>query len=268
MIDSGKHSVLGIQVDAVDYEAAVQRVITAAHEKKSYIVSALAVHGVMTGALDAEHRKRLNQFDLLTPDGQPVRWALNLLHRAKLSDRVYGPNMMLRICERAAAENLSVLFFGGTPEMLDLLEERLTERMPGLRVAGKIPSQFRQLNEEEAEELAVQIEKTGADITFVGIGCPRQEIWAYEYRERLSCPIIAVGAAFPFHAGQLSQAPPTLQKYGLEWAYRLVCEPRRLWRRYLYLNPLYVGMLLCQATGIRKYDREDAGPPPEKLRFG
>lgn len=268
MIDRGRHNILGVQIDAVDYEAAVGRIVEAARAGQPCSVSALAVHGVMTGVLDPKHRHRLNHLDLVVPDGQPVRWALNRLYRTRLSDRVYGPNLMLRTCEAAAREGLPLFLFGGTAELLDRLRTNLLRQYPTLTFAGTCASQFRRLAPNESDELAQQIRSSGAKITMVGLGCPRQEVWAYEFREALSMPILAVGAAFNFHAGLLSQAPPVLQRLGLEWFYRLVREPRRLWRRYVYLNPLYLTLLGLQALQLRHFDPAATTPPAEPVRYG
>lgn len=267
-MEESRKNVLGIYVDAVDSGTATRRIIDAAHGCRPYAVSALAVHGVMTGALDSEHRHRLNHLDLIVPDGQPVRWALNLLHRAGLADRVYGPNLMLSTCERAAAEELPIFLFGGTASVLETLSRNLRQRFPGLKIAGSRPSRFRKLSLQERDELIEEIRESGARLTYVGIGCPRQEVWAYEFRESLSMPILAVGAAFNFHAGLLQQAPPLLQRYGLEWAYRLGKEPGRLWKRYLYLNPLYLTFLTAQVVGLGKFDPELTEPPGEHLLYG
>jgi exopolysaccharide biosynthesis WecB/TagA/CpsF family protein len=257
-----------VRIDAVDYAAAVDRVITAARDRRPLAVSALAVHGVMTGVLDSEHRHRLNGFDLLVPDGQPVRWALNLLHRAKLPERVYGPNLMLKVCERAAAEGLPVFLYGSTPEVLTALQENLAKKFPGIKIAGAKPSRFRKLTPAERDEVAEEIRASGAALAFVALGCPRQEVFAYEMRERLGMPLLAVGAAFPFHAGILPQAPRFYQDRGLEWFYRLVSEPRRLWRRYLLLNPLYLSLLFCQFIGRRGFDPASTRPPAGELLYG
>src|SRR5271154_5286287 len=185
MLNRGKRNILGVLIDAVDYEAAVDIIFRAAKEKRSAAVSALAVHGLMTGALDREQRFRLNQFELLVPDGQPVRWVLNTLYGAGLSDRVYGPNLTLKVCARAAQERLPVYFYGATPEILKSLRPALESRFPGLIVAGTEPSRFRRLTPTEKVELADRIRSSGAALLFVGLGCPRQEIFAYEFRELL-----------------------------------------------------------------------------------
>lgn len=268
MIDRGKYNVLGVRIDAVDYEAAVERVIGAARDRRPYAVSALAVHGVMTGVLDRAHRHRLNRFDLLVPDGQPVRWALNGLHRTRLRERVYGPNLMLRVCERAAALGLPIFLYGSTAEVLTALRANLCARFPELRIAGARASRFRQLTPSERDEVASEVRASGAALTFVALGCPRQEVFAYEMRDPLGMPVLAVGAAFPFHAGTLPQAPQFFQDRGLEWLYRLASEPRRLWRRYLLLNPLYITLLFCQMVRLRTIDPDRAPPPTSELRYG
>ncbi len=267
-IDAGKHNVLGIQVDAVDYQAAVNKIITAAHQHQSLSVSALAVHGVMTGVLDEIHRYRLNHLDLVCPDGQPVRWALNLLYKTGLPDRVTGPQLMLQICERAAQEGLPIYLYGSRPSVLESLSQNLLARFPKLIIAGSQPSRFRQVSPEEKQEIIAEIRESGAAMTFVGLGCPRQEVWAYEYTAELSMPTMAVGAAFDFHAGNLSQAPQILQKWGLEWFYRLMQEPTRLWKRYVFLNPLYVSLFTLQFLKIVYFDPSRGTPPTDEMRYG
>jgi N-acetylglucosaminyldiphosphoundecaprenol N-acetyl-beta-D-mannosaminyltransferase len=263
----GKKSILGVLVDALDYEAATEFVLRAARERRGAAISALAVHGVMAGVLDREQKFRLNHFDLLAPDGQPVRWALNLLYRAGLSDRVYGPNLTLGVCERACQEKIPVYFYGSTPEILTSLREALAIRFPGIQMAGMEPSRFRRLTREEKRQLADRIAASGARILFVGLGCPRQEIFAFEFRNVLRLPILAVGAAFPFLAGKIAQAPPWMQRVGLEWLFRLACEPRRLWRRYVLLNPAYSLLLLAQALRILRFN-EEGTPPHREILFG
>ncbi len=267
-MNKGKKSVLGVHVDAVDYQAAVERIIGAAVERKPLAVSALAVHGVMTGVLDRTHLYRLNHLDLVVPDGQPVRWALNVLYGAGLTDRVYGPNLMLKICERAALKGLPIFLYGSQPEVLERLSANLRARFPELKIAGTEPSRFRQITVKEKQEIASRIRASGAAITFVGLGCPRQEVWAYEYRDALKMPLVAVGAAYDFHAGMLAQAPERLQRFGLEWLYRFAHEPRRLWKRYVLLNPMYLSLLLLQATGVRRFNPLRGTPPVGEMRYG
>ena len=253
MINHGKHSVLGVNVHAVDYEYAVAQIVAAAQQQQPFAVSALAVHGVMTGFMDPVHIRRLNGLDLVVPDGQPVRMALGLIHRKKLVDRVYGPNLTLKVAEAFADRGLKIYLYGSKPEVLDNLIANLHRRFPKLVIAGSEPSKFRRLTEIERLEVAARIKASGADAVFLGLGCPRQEVWAYEYRELVNMPILAVGAAFDFFAGNLPQAPKIMQDNSLEWLYRLIQEPKRLWHRYLILNPIYVWNILLQYTGLKRF---------------
>jgi N-acetylglucosaminyldiphosphoundecaprenol N-acetyl-beta-D-mannosaminyltransferase len=267
MLNQGKRNLLGILVDAVDYEAAVALVFRCAREKRGAMISALAVHGVMTGAFDPEHKFRLNGFDLLVPDGQPVRWMMNWIHGTNLRDRVYGPELMQRICRRAANEGTPIYLYGSTEPVVTKLAHALTRMFPGIRIAGCEPSAFRKLSVNEKTALEQRIRSTGAAIVFVGLGCPRQEIFAYELRNRLSAPILAVGAAFPLLAGTLPQAPPWMQRFGLEWLFRLCAEPFRLWRRYLLLNPAYLTLVALQRFGLRHFSSQ-GNPPAEDVLVG
>jgi N-acetylglucosaminyldiphosphoundecaprenol N-acetyl-beta-D-mannosaminyltransferase len=256
VIDRGKESVLGVLVDVVDYDAAVARVMTAARERRPLALTALAVHGVMTGVLDPAHNARLNAFDVVTPDGQPVRWGLNLLHGAALADRVYGPTLTLRVLARCADEGLPVYLYGSTEDTLARLVPRLEAMHPALKIAGVEPSKFRAAHPGDAVEIADRIRSSGARVVLVGLGCPRQEIFTYAMRPLLDMPLLAVGAAFDYHAGLLRKPPEWMQKRGLEWLWRLGLEPRRLWRRYVILNPAYAARLAAQKAGMRKF------PPP------
>ncbi len=268
MTDLDKHNVLGVRVNAIDYDGAVSRVIQSAQSGTPMAVTALAVHGVMTGVKDKDHRYRLNDFDLVCPDGQPVRWALNWVHRCNLKDRVYGPTLTLKICEAAAKHDVPIFLFGATDEMLDKFSENLGQKYDGLRIVGKRSSRFRTITPEECDELANEIKQSGAKICFVGLGCPRQEVFAYEMRERLQMPLIAVGAAFAFHAGTLAQAPPWMQKRGLEWLFRLVKEPGRLWKRYLTTNPAFLTRLVLQKLGLWRARTDTGTKPAKEILFG
>lgn len=252
MISQGKRNVLGVLVNVVDYEAATAQILEAAQERKHFAVTALAVHGVMTGVLDKPHNARLNSFDLVTPDGQPVRWALNLLHHAGLADRVYGPTLTLKVVEQAAAQGLPIYLYGSTQPTLDRLVPALEGMFPALKIAGVEASKFRSVQPGEEAEIAERIRASGARIVLVGLGCPRQEVFAYAMRPLLDMPLLAVGAAFDYHAGLLKNPPPWMQKYALEWLWRFGLEPKRLWRRYVILNPAYLARLAAQKSGLWK----------------
>jgi len=268
MKDLGKANVLGVLVDAVDYEAAVKRITSAAHAQRGYSVTALAVHGVMTGVADRQHRHRLNSFDMVTPDGQPIRWAMNLLRGTKLTDRVYGPTLMAKVCAAAAKERLPIYLYGSRAQVIDALADRLCERFPGLVIAGKEPSKFRPLTADEKVEMIQRVNDSGARCLFVGLGCPRQEVFAYECRADLRMPVMAVGAAFDYLAGLLKEPPAWVQRSGLQWAYRWGQEPRRLFKRYALTNPVFVTLLAAQCARLWKPNPESTEEPDLEMLYG
>ena len=265
MRDFGKRSVLGVLVDAVDYEAAVDRILSAAHNRQSFGVSALAVHGVMTGVLNQGHRYRLNHLELVTPDGQPVRWALNLLYGVKLDNTVRGTDLTLGVLKRAADEKVPVYFYGSHERVLQQLLQRVQMQFSGLIVAGAEPSIFRSATTEEQDAIVRRITSSGAQLTFVGLGCPRQEVFVYELHDRLTMPALAVGAAFDYLAGQLREPPSLIRRVGLEWLWRLSLEPGRLWRRYILLNPTYCVLLALQLLHAWKPNSNSV--PPARSGF-
>ena len=266
MIDLGRRSVLGVSVSAVDREAVVRRVIDAAKSRTPLGVSALAVHGLMLAYSDPELLLRINRLAIVAPDGQPVRWALNLLYRVGLRERVYGPDLTLDVCEHARDVGVSVFLFGSTHDVLQRLESNLKRRFRGLKLAGSQASRFRPATEEEVLADRQSIVDSGADIVLVGLGCPRQEVWVYENVEELSMPALAVGAAFDYHSGVLAEPPAWMQRVGLQWLYRLAQEPRRLWRRYVLLNPVYLILVALQATRLRRFPVRDTGADVPTLR--
>jgi exopolysaccharide biosynthesis WecB/TagA/CpsF family protein len=245
-IDHGKRNVVGVLVNALDYEAVIERVMDAARRRRPLSLTALAVHGVMTGVHDPLHNARLSAIDIVTPDGQPVRWALNSLHHTGLRDWVSGPELMLRVLRRMAEERLPVYLYGSTQPRLDRLSASLRRTFPELIIAGAEPSRFRTARAGEQAALATRITRSGARLVFAGLGCPRQEVFVYGMRQLVSLPVLAVGAAFDYHAGLLRPAPLWWRRHGLAWLWRLGLEPRRLWRRYLILNTQYLVYLAAQ----------------------
>ncbi|PAP75952.1 WecB/TagA/CpsF family glycosyltransferase [Rubrivirga marina] len=231
--------VLGARVDATSYDGATQLVMQWARERRSAYVCATSVHGVIEGSEDLSFRDVLNEADLNTPDGMPLVWALRRLGIPEAS-RVYGPILTLRLCAAAETAGTPIGLYGGTPESLEAFQAFLTRTFPRLRVAVAISPPFRPPTPEEDEADTAAIVASGARIVFVGIGCPKQERWCAAHRGRIPAVMVAVGAAFDFHAGRVRQAPPALQRAGLEWAFRLAVEPRRLWRRYARIVPRFV----------------------------
>jgi exopolysaccharide biosynthesis WecB/TagA/CpsF family protein len=236
--------------------------MAAARAQQPFGAAALAVHGLMEARRDPAYRARLNSLDLTTPDGQPVRWALNSLHATGLADRVYGPFLMLHVCESAARERLPVFFFGGTADTLRKLSAALLQRYPGLIIAGTKPSRFSLLTAEEAVTDAREITASGARLVFCGLGCPRQENWVHAMRPLVNAPLLAVGAAFPLWAGERRMAPGWMQRGGLEWIFRLGQEPRRLLHRYLVFNPWFVLCWLRQKLNPSAYPLIGPEAPP------
>jgi exopolysaccharide biosynthesis WecB/TagA/CpsF family protein len=249
-VDGGKRNVLGVLVDSIDYDAAIARVLDAARDCRPLSLTALAVHGVMTGVREPRHQARLNAFDVVAPDGQPVRWALNILYDEGLRDWVSGPELTSRVLSRMADEGLPVYLYGSTPETIEDLAASLARTRPRLCVAGAEPSKFRDSNADELMAIAARVGNSGARLLLVGLGCPRQEIFAHAMRSQLSIPVMAVGAAFDYLAGRLRPAPRWMQRSGLAWTWRLIQEPRRLWRRYLVFNTEFIGRLTLQKFGL------------------
>jgi N-acetylglucosaminyldiphosphoundecaprenol N-acetyl-beta-D-mannosaminyltransferase len=250
MPNLGKRNLLGVLIDAVDRETAVEQVMAGARTRSPLAASALAVHGVMEAVIDPGLRHRVNRLDVAAPDGQPVRWGLNLLHGTDLHEPVRGTDLAVDVCARAAAEALPVYFYGSRPEVLQALVSNLRARFPTLVIAGTRPSLFRVAGPGERDAIARTIKSSGARITFVGLGCPRQEIFVSELRDFLEMPVVGVGAAFDYIAGTLPAPPHEMRRLGLEWLWRLMHEPRRLWRRYLLFNPAYLCGLVLQAFGV------------------
>jgi N-acetylglucosaminyldiphosphoundecaprenol N-acetyl-beta-D-mannosaminyltransferase len=236
--------VLGVGISAIDMARAVAEITRWIEDGERHYVCVTGVHGVMEARRDPELRRIHNASGLTTPDGMPMVWAGR---RAGVPEmhRVYGPDLMLEVCAVAAERGWSSFFYGGGDGVPELLAERLTDRFPGLRVAGTWSPPFRQLTPEEDEAVVERINRSGADLVWVGLSTPKQERWMAAHVRRLDAKaLLGVGAAFDIHAGLLAQAPAWMQRSGLEWLYRLGREPRRLWRRYLRNNPRFVVEIL------------------------
>jgi N-acetylglucosaminyldiphosphoundecaprenol N-acetyl-beta-D-mannosaminyltransferase len=239
--------VLGVPLALTDYDRTIDWIEgTVAAHGRGYICVA-AVHTVMACQEDPELLSAVLGSQITVPDGQPLVWAMNALGH-ELPTRVYGPDLMARACERAAITGTRMFLYGGRDEdALVQLATKLRERYPGLVIAGGYAPPFRPLTAEEEDALVAEIDRSRADVVWVGIGVPKQEKWMAAMRGRLEAPVlIGVGAAFDFHAGLVPQAPRWMQSIGMEWAYRLAQEPGRLWRRYLRYNPRFVRGFLRQ----------------------
>lgn len=235
--------VFGVEMSVTTYAHATSQIVKAAKERRSFGVSALAVHGLIEAVNDAEFRNQVNGLDLVTPDGQPVRWAMNLLHRTNLADRVYGPDLTWHVIEACAAAGISLYLYGSTPETCERFAAEIKRRHPDVEVADVQPDRFRDATPEEDEADVARIVDSGAGVVLVGRGCPRQEKWTADHQGRVPAAMLAVGAAFDYGAGTLAVPPAWMQRVGLQWAWRLGREPSRLWKRYLFTNSQYVAEL-------------------------
>lgn len=230
------------------YDEVVRAIIEAAQARRGGVATFLPVHGIVTAVTNAQFRATVNSCELVGPDGQPVRWALNFFHKARLADRVYGPEVMRRVCQRCAELGLSIFLCGSTPEVLEQLAGRLKGWFPALRIAGTASPPFRAMTEQENDAVCEQINASGAAVAFLGLGCPRQEAFADANRHKIQAVQLCVGAAFDFHSGNKKMAPPIMQRLGLEWLFRLFQEPGRLWKRYLFTNTIFVGLVAVNAV--------------------
>jgi N-acetylglucosaminyldiphosphoundecaprenol N-acetyl-beta-D-mannosaminyltransferase len=241
LADISTRQILGSQIAITDYDGAMDAMDAMVETGTRGYVCAVAVHALTVGYENPEMRAALRDATLVLPDGMPVVWAAKLLGE-KLDDRVYGPELMRRYCARCAERGHRVWLYGGRDQgSLVQLALNLRQSNRGINIVGGFSPPFREMTGEEEDALVRQINEARPDVLWVGIGVPKQELWMARMRERLDVPVIcAVGAAFDFHAGRISQAPTWMQERGLEWIYRIAQEPRRLLPRYLYFNPRFV----------------------------
>jgi N-acetylglucosaminyldiphosphoundecaprenol N-acetyl-beta-D-mannosaminyltransferase len=246
-------NILGVGVSAISMPMALRTIEGWIARRDPHYICVTTVHGVMESQQDEDLRRIHNVAGLVTPDGMPLVW-LSRLMGFRHVERVYGPDLMLSVCERSTELGYRHFFYGGGPNVAEELAARLQSRFPGLKLAGTYAPPFRPLTPEEDQAVVERINAAQPDIVWVGISTPKQERWMAEHVGRLSAPVLAgVGAAFDFHAGVKRQAPRWVQKSGLEWCFRLLMEPRRLWRRYLINNPRFLWLILLQALGKETY---------------
>lgn len=237
--------ILKTLVTPTNYLDSCNRIIKLlANDCSEYIVAA-NVHVIMTGYFNPTYQTNINQAFMVTPDGMPLVWKLRLLG-IKNQTRVYGPDLMLALCKTLAENEIPIYLYGGTELTLEKLQIKLTRKFPNLNIVGTHSPPFRPLTSSEEVEDRRRIENSGAKVIFVGLGCPKQEEWMARQKGYLNGVMIGVGAAFRFHTGEVPQAPQWMMKAGLEWLYRLVSEPRRLWKRYVFNNPVFVYLAFLQ----------------------
>jgi len=247
-------NILGVGVSAINMAMALEIIEGWIARGERRYVCVTGVHGVMESQRDENLRHIHNRAGLVTPDGMPLVW-LSRLYGFRHVERVYGPDLMLALCERSVAQGYRHFFYGGAEGVPEQLAANMQQRFPGLQVVGTYSPPFRPLTPEEDENIVQMINEANPDILWVGLSTPKQERWMAAHVGRLVAPVlIGVGAAFDFHTGRKPQAPPWMQRNGLEWLFRLLTEPRRLWRRYLINNPLFITLVVLQALGIQRRD--------------
>lgn len=231
--------VLGTEIDLLNWDNTLAGIRHWAKQRESRYVCACNAHSVVTATQDIAFADALRRADMATPDGAPVAWMMRRLGQ-RGQGRISGPDLMWRYCAAVAGSDEGIFLYGATPQTLDLLEQALRRAFPGLRICGKRSPPFRAMTADEEQQDVDLINASGAGVVWVSLGCPKQELWMARHAGRIQAVMVGVGAAFDFHAGQLSRAPDWMQRNGLEWLHRLANEPRRLWRRYLVTNTLFI----------------------------
>lgn len=237
--------ILGMRVDATNYNKATNQVIQWVKNNESRYVCIANVHMTMEAYDNPEFQKVVNSADMVTPDGMPLVWTLRRLG-IKIDDRVYGPTLMLHVCEAAEKHGIPIGLYGGSSETLEALKKNLKNKYTNIKIVYSYSPPFRSLTPEEDQQIVTDINALGVKILFVGLGCPKQEYWMNSHQKQFKLVMLGVGAAFDFHAGKIKQAPRWMQNIGIEWLFRLIMEPKRLWKRYLKHNPRFVVLIILQ----------------------
>ena len=237
-----------MSINPTSYEQACLRIIRWSKNNASKVVCFANVHMTMTAFDQPVFRAMINQADLVTPDGMPLVWTLWSMGY-KNQKRVYGPTLTTKLLPLLADEGVPIGFFGSTTEVLKKLQSKIQQQHPEIDIVYANSPPFRELTEEEDQQIVAEIKSSGARVLFVGLGCPKQEIWMYHHKDQVQAVLLGVGAAFDFIAGTKKQAPLWIQRLGMEWFFRLVTEPKRLWKRYLIGIPLFLWRVLKQRLG-------------------
>lgn len=231
--------VIGAPIDALDWTQAIARIAGWSNARESRVVCICNAHSVVTARQDARLAEAIQEADMATPDGAPVAWLLRRLGAGDQA-RINGPDLMLKYCAHAELSGESIYLYGASSSTLEVLNKTLSTEFPKLRIAGSFSPPFRSLTQAEDINIIKAINDSGAGVVWVSLGCPKQEKWMQEHRGKIKAVMIGVGAAFDYHAGTIQRAPLWMQRNGLEWLHRLASEPRRLWKRYLITNSLFI----------------------------
>jgi N-acetylglucosaminyldiphosphoundecaprenol N-acetyl-beta-D-mannosaminyltransferase len=253
MLEPNAVNVLGVAVSPINMGIALELITKAVVSKQKGYVCVTGVHGISEAQSNPEFRQILNHAFLCTPDGMPLVW-VGRCQGQKQMDRVYGPDLMLAVMELSEKTGWRHFFYGGGNGTARLLRSKMQERFPTLQIVGACEPPFRPLNPDEHKKLQEELRLARPDIMWIGLSTPKQERFMAQNLHQLDVTLmVGVGAAFDFHAGKVRQAPKWMQRSGLEWFFRLCCEPRRLWKRYFKNNPLFMARIFCQCTGLRKF---------------
>jgi N-acetylglucosaminyldiphosphoundecaprenol N-acetyl-beta-D-mannosaminyltransferase len=232
-------SILGASIDALSWDDTLESIISAGDKHESRYICICNVHSVVTATRDPEFMNVLNNADMATPDGAPIAWALRKLG-FPTQERINGPDLMWKYLEAAQHLQQTVFFYGSTEATLEKLQKTVAKQFPALRIGGAYAPPFRSLTAQEDDAEVEMINRSGAHVVFVGLGCPKQEKWMATHKGKINAVMIGVGAAFDYHSGTVKRAPLWWQRNGLEWLYRLASEPRRLMKRYMVTNTLFI----------------------------
>jgi N-acetylglucosaminyldiphosphoundecaprenol N-acetyl-beta-D-mannosaminyltransferase len=251
--DQPRVNILGVGISALSMESALEQSEALLNREDAGYICVTGVHGIMEAQADTDFRNILNNSFLSTPDGMPTVW-LGHLHGFKHMTRVYGPDFMVNMCERSVHPGYRHFLYGGRPGVAEELRRELIRRFPGLQIVGTYTPPFRPLNAEEEENLRAQLEAAKVDVLWCGLSTPKQERFMAAYVGRLPVKLmVGVGAAFDLLSGNLSEAPDWMKQAGLQWLYRLIKEPKRLWRRYLLNNPRFIWLSFLQLSGLKRF---------------
>ncbi|MGA9882244.1 MAG: WecB/TagA/CpsF family glycosyltransferase [Candidatus Acidiferrales bacterium] len=258
-------TVLNVRVDAVQIPDAIDRIEWwIRNRSRCRYVAVTGMHGVTEAQHDYDLTRVLNAADLVVPDGMPLVW-IGRLRGHRLRRRVYGPELMLSFCQATASKGYRHFLYGGSPEVCDRLSETLRQRFHGISIVGAYSPPFRPLTLDESSEIVDTINRAAPDVVWVGLSTPKQERWMHEYRSRLRVPVlVGVGAAFDINSGTKKQAPEWMREHGFEWLFRLIQEPRRLWRRYLVCGSQFVFLVAMEFLGVRRPDLSRSGGLPPR----
>lgn len=247
-----KQKLFSVPYSITDYNSASDVIIKKAIANETFGVSALAVHGLIESVRYKAYRKCLKRIDMVVPDGQPIKWALNSFCNSNLKDRVAGPILTLHVLSKANQHALRIYLYGSTTSTLDKIQQYIHHHYPNINICGLHSDRFREATTEEDNEDIQKINASGANLVLVGRGCPRQEKWVANHIGKIHAPMMAIGAAFDFMAGNIQHAPQWMKDYGLEWFHRLMQDPKKLWKRYLVTNSYFIYLCLISKFNIRK----------------